>query len=86
MGLIDLRVTVNFIIREIRNPRHFAGAFGAFLVILGIALGLFGQPLWGIASFAVGALTIFAALDSQLFREFVRWCMRGIAEGLRSIW
>jgi pilus assembly protein TadC len=86
MGFIDVRLTVNFIIREIKNPRHFAGTFGAILVLVGIVLGLLGQPLWGFASFTVGALTVFAVLDPQLFREFVRWCMRGIAKGLGDIW
>ena len=86
MGLIDIRVTVNIIIRELKNPRHFAVLFGSILVLVGIVLGLVGQPLWGFASFSVGALTIFAVLDPQLFREFVRWCMRGIAKGLHDIW
>jgi len=84
MGIVD--INVNFIFKELKNPRHFALVVGSILVLMGLGLGMFGQLLWGGAALILGALIIFAVLDPKLFREFVRWALRGIAKGLRDIW
>ena len=68
--------------REIRNPRVLGVIIGFIMVILGLG-NAGGTPLGDAALFIVGALTLFASVAPEAFRDFINWLTDEISRSLR---